>query len=152
MLLPIGLACAVVGGLGCRTAILGRSLPFFSRSRRAHGILLALVAIVVWAVAYQVVPKTLEEKQQEEREAQDEAARKALIAVQVACEFYIKARLKVPSTARFADFPAIVRNDDGSYVVKGEVDAQNAFGVMLRKPYICSVGPGGTVREGGLVE
>jgi len=78
VLSPLALLCVVAVGLGLHTALRGRSLPFFPNTRRAHGVLLTLVAVTAWVVASAFVPRTLEEKQQEARNetARQEAARK----------------------------------------------------------------------------
>lgn len=58
-----------------------------------------------------------------------------------ACEQFIEARLKAPSTARFPR-ETVSKNTVGAYVVEGQVDAQNGFGAMIRMDYTCTVSPG----------
>lgn len=53
----------------------------------------------------------------------------------VACHDGITWRLKSPSTAKFVSTSWY--GDEAKITVKGEIDAQNSFGAMLRKPYIC---------------
>lgn len=65
VLSPLALLCAVAGGLGLHTAIRGRSLPFFPHTRRAHGLLLAVGAVLVWTAASGLVPQSLEEQKRQ---------------------------------------------------------------------------------------
>jgi TRAP-type uncharacterized transport system substrate-binding protein len=43
-------------------------------------------------------------------------------------------------------------SDDGGYLIRGSVDAQNAFGAMLRRNYLCAVNSCGQVVSGGVLE
>jgi hypothetical protein len=152
VLSPLALVCAVAVGLGLHTAIRGRRLPFFPQTRRAHGFLLALGAVLVWVAASQLVPQSLKEQQRLAAEQQQEAERQRQLHAQAACHIYIQARLKVPSTAEFSVFPVIVPRDGGGYIVKGSVEAQNAFGAKLHREYVCAADATGRVLEAGLDE
>jgi hypothetical protein len=55
-----------------------------------------------------------------------------------ACQDFVRARLKAPSTAKFPCEETVFDEGEGSYTVQSCVDAQNAFGAILRKQYICS--------------
>jgi len=85
-------------------------------------------------------------------EQQQEAERKRQLSARAACQVHIRARLKVPSTAKFSVFPVIVPGDAGGYVVKGSVEAQNSFGAKLHREYVCAVDGRGRVLEAGLLE
>ena len=68
------------------------------------------------------------------------------INASVMCEYYIKDRLKAPSTAKFAPYNKLVISTYGknqgvkdAFRVKGYVDAENSFGAMLRNNYTCDV-------------
>jgi hypothetical protein len=63
------------------------------------------------------------------------------VDVTMACEDFVKARLKSPGSAKFSDtLPQEVYSmPDGSYSVISWVDAQNSFGALLRSKYVCSV-------------
>jgi hypothetical protein len=56
------------------------------------------------------------------------------------CAEFVKDRLKSPSTAKF-DYRSetAVHHGNGQYTVTGAVDAQNAFGAMIRAQYICEL-------------
>lgn len=51
------------------------------------------------------------------------------------CHYFIKDRLKAPSTAEFLN--TSTHKDGSRYLVSGELDAQNSFGAMLRHDYRC---------------
>lgn len=57
-----------------------------------------------------------------------------------ACRSFVQDRLKAPSTAKFPVSPLAVRvAGPATWDIRGYVDAQNAFGAMLRNDYRCSV-------------
>lgn len=65
------------------------------------------------------------------------------------CQRFVRERLKAPRTAEFQSYTqgAIERVNDDDYErrpfkVSSSVDAQNAFGAMLRSDYTCVVRPG----------
>jgi hypothetical protein len=59
----------------------------------------------------------------------------------VMCELQIKSLLKAPQSASFSYGQDVKVNGQGAgpYVVKGYVEAQNSFGVMLRNNYVCNL-------------
>lgn len=64
------------------------------------------------------------------------------------CQSFVTDRLKAPRTAEFATYSeALIErlNDDDydrrPFRVTAYVDAQNAFGALLRQQYICTVRP-----------
>lgn len=63
------------------------------------------------------------------------------IEVTMACENFVKERLKAPGSAKFAGLAdqEVFRMPDGSYSVLSWVDAQNSYGALLRTKYGCSV-------------
>ena len=54
--------------------------------------------------------------------------------------------------ASFSRKSVIEPQSEGGYLVGGFVDAQNAFGVKLRRNYVCSVDSAGRVITAGLLE
>jgi len=58
-------------------------------------------------------------------------------------EDFVKQGLKAPSTAKFPSLTeksqSVKNNYDGSYKIDSWVDSQNAFGVMIRKNFSCTV-------------
>ena len=66
------------------------------------------------------------------------AERGTMAAIQ--CRDFVKERLRAPSTA---DFSALHESasliGENKYVVRGYVDAQNAFGAQIRNNYACTV-------------
>lgn len=59
------------------------------------------------------------------------------IGATVACEQFVKDRLKAPSTADFSDENA--QASGSRYIVSGKVDAENSFGAKLRNTFLCTV-------------
>jgi hypothetical protein len=59
---------------------------------------------------------------------------------QVMAQQFVKDGLKSPSTAHFGYTGQLLDNikrlDDGTFVVKGWVDAQNSFGAIIRTHYV----------------
>ena len=50
----------------------------------------------------------------------------------------VKAKLYAPATARFSDIEYLPRND-GTWIVRGYVDAHNLFGALIRKRFYCTL-------------
>jgi len=100
----------------------------------------------------QELARAAEHKRQETADAERqkrEAKEKAAQAVQSRIDTerylaerrahdFVEARLKAPSTASFGD-AKVVPMGGGEYLVSSYVDAQNAFGAMLRTHYDCTV-------------
>jgi hypothetical protein len=57
------------------------------------------------------------------------------------CRQFVRDRLKAPTTAKFASYSEnkVTDGGGGRYTVVAHVDAQNAFGAMLRNAYTCVV-------------
>ena len=47
---------------------------------------------------------------------------------------------------------AVIPHDDGGYLIRGSVDAQNVFGAKLRRNYLCAVDSAGRAVNGGVLE
>ena len=61
-----------------------------------------------------------------------------------ACQTAVRARLRAPSTARFAEEITVYANPKSSgWMILGSVEAQNAMGAILNSKYMCSVEPFG---------
>jgi hypothetical protein len=60
----------------------------------------------------------------------------------VACEGFVKDRLKAPSSAKFSGEDA--QQSGSVYTVTGAVDSQNSFGALLRSSYTCVVEDSGS--------
>lgn len=56
----------------------------------------------------------------------------------VACEGMVEERLKAPSTAEFHS-ETFLSAGGGTYRVRGEVDAENAFGAKIRNDFRCTI-------------
>lgn len=58
----------------------------------------------------------------------------------IQCQAFVKERLKAPSSADFAflDYSASLIGEN-HYAITSTVEAQNSFGVKLKKQYFCSV-------------
>src|SRR5262245_38063453 len=84
-------------------------------------IVLAVVGLIVWAIsAKQNNPETT----------------RSNTAAQ-ACEDAVKDQLKAPSTAKFTN--ERYTDSDPSWLVTGDVDAQNSFGAMIRSHFTCDL-------------
>lgn len=57
-------------------------------------------------------------------------------AARIACEDRVKDGLKAPSSANFQR-PIITDTGENKWRIKGEFDAQNGFGAMIRSTYVC---------------
>jgi hypothetical protein len=154
---PISVICWAVAILGVLLATGAmRSVPGLPRLRgRDHGWLMVGAAVLGLLVAYLAVPRSAEElKQQQVQDRAEEARQRqnnARYRAAAACQVYIEERLKVPSSAKFSLPPHIEQTERG-YLVGGRLEAQNTFGVMLRRTYGCSVDANGHVLEGRLAE
>jgi len=72
------------------------------------------------------------------RATADRVAAPSEFAAEVACEDFVKDRLKAPSTADFSDQ---VRTPlpGGQFLVEGQVDSENGFGATVRAAWSCTV-------------
>lgn len=82
----------------------------------------------------------------EEREAkrlertERDAPRRELSEARVMCRQFVERQLRAPSTARFpATEQRAIRTAQDEFRVTGVVDAQNAFGAMIRNVYSCDI-------------
>ena len=156
VLAPFGILCLGAMVVGALRAIQSEGLPFFPRTRRVHSLLVVLAAPIVFLIAFDLAPKTIAEQRQfdemQQRAEQQRAEKDQRLHAQIACQTYVAERLKAPSSAEFSRSTEIVPRDEGGYLVRGSVEAQNAFGVKLRRGYLCAVDPAGQVARGTVVE
>ncbi len=70
-------------------------------------------------------------------------ANKRNLAIFNICQSFTTDALKAPATAKFPEFNSrmLTEVDDGSYIVKSYVDAQNGFGALIRSDVVCQVRP-----------
>ncbi len=92
--------------------------------------------------ALQVVEKikvNLEEKKRQKEMAKK--IKKLKSSAHFQSQWYVKKRLKCPSTAKFSWFyPEVVGYlGDGRFRVAGHVDSENSFGAKIRQNYLCVV-------------
>jgi len=94
----------------------------------------------------------LQESRRQEEQRRAEAVRREQESLKLTAytmsQQFISETLKSPSSARFPDYSdhaVIVTYDpkDGRYTVMAWVEGQNAFGVYLRKNYMCVLWPAG---------
>lgn len=90
-------------------------------------------------------------------EAERKAEERERSSASVMAREFIKKDLKSPSGAKFNRLEiTVLEKGDGEYVVSGEVDAPNSFGVMLRRAYVIRIKKGEGDQwirlSGGLVE
>ncbi len=86
--------------------------------------LLIVVVVVLWAIGSQI--------------GSDEDDGGGEYGARDVCEQFIEQRLKSPSSADFSGEDA-VDNADGTWTVRGDVDADNSFGASIRNRYVCTV-------------
>ena len=60
------------------------------------------------------------------------------IEAQLACQDFVKEKLKAPATAKFSGQQTNVAGVN-QWTVTGLVDAENSFGAMLRSNWTCSI-------------
>lgn len=63
----------------------------------------------------------------------------SISGAQVACQRFVRNRLKAPSTAKFPANPSVSHVGNGCYYMSSHVEAQNAFGVPIRNGFTCEV-------------
>ena len=173
-LAPLGFMCLGAMAIGLLRAVQNRGVPYLPDTGRGHSVFLILIAPAIFILAFDLGPKTfaqrqywgavkqrLEEIQQEQqaeeaRRRADQARRQAeensRAKAQTRCEVYILNRLKAPSSAVFSPRAVIESRKEGGYLVGGFVEAQNMFGVMLRRNYVCELDAGGQVITADLLE
>jgi hypothetical protein len=156
VLAPLGVICLGVMGLNLLRALQNRGLPYLPKTRRVHSLLVVLVTPILFGLAFGFVPKTYQEQrrleQMEREEAQQKVEKERRFDAHIACQVYIREHLQAPSSADFSHSAAIVPRDKGGYLIRGSVDAQNAFGAKLRRQYECAVDGSGQVVNGKIVE
>lgn len=59
----------------------------------------------------------------------------AEVDVRLACQDWVKDKLKAPATAEFSDIEVVTDGD--VYTFTGAVDAENSFGAKLRNRWTC---------------
>jgi len=156
VLAPLGLICLGVMGFSLVRALQNRGLPFLPKTRRVLRLRVVPCAPTLFGRAFAVVPKAYQEQQRleemERADARRTAEKERRDQAHNACQLYVLEHLQAPSSAAFAHSVAIVPNDDGGYLIRGSVDAQNAFGAKLRRNYLCAVDSAGRVVSGGVLE
>jgi hypothetical protein len=158
VVVPLGILCLGAMGLGLVRGVVNRGLPYLPRTRRVHSLLLVVAAPFVFAFAAGIVPRNaaeqreLEEGNKRAAAAQAEAERQSKATTD--CQTYILEHLQVPSSASLPGSPKVFRWDrqEGGYVIRGAVEAQNAFGARLRRIYECTADAGGQLVSGRILE
>ncbi len=158
VLVPLGILCLAAVGLGLVLGVMNRGLPYLPRTRRVHSLLLVVAAPFAFALAVGIVPKNAAEQHEFEESvkraatAQAEADRQSKATSD--CQSYILEHLQVPSSASLPGSPKVFRWDrqEGGYVIRGAVEAQNAFGARLRRVYECTADAGGQLVSGRILE
>jgi len=140
-------------------AVLGltnRTLPYLPRTWRVHSLLVVVIVPFVFAIAVHVIPKTTKEQREfdesRRRTPAAQADEERQSRVKLDCEVYVRQRLQVPSTADFSPSAKLSSREDGGYLVRGWVEAQNAFGAKFRRQYDCAIDGSGQVISGRTVE
>ena len=67
----------------------------------------------------------------------------------VECQFAVKARLKAPATAKFADIMKTqMAVKGGTYTLLSHVDSENGYGANIRQRFLCELveGVGGKLK------
>ncbi len=55
----------------------------------------------------------------------------------IICQGFVKDQLRAPSSARFPVSANTIYRSRGSFRVKSQVEAENAFGVLIRQTFVC---------------
>lgn len=130
-------ACAVCGRMlsgrpkscpYCAAKVMGRGLGPVA----GWALTIAILAVFVFAVAY--LDPGLDQ-------SRPPAPPHSAVAAYTMCKSFVRDRLKAPRTARFpwSASESTIDLGSGRYHVTSYVDAQNAFGAMLRTKFDCTV-------------
>jgi hypothetical protein len=156
ILAPLGLLCTAATGIGIMRAFQNRGLPYLPRTRRLHSVLLVVVVPFFFAVAVQVTPRTAADQQRLDASAAKRTLEEATSDETLIknCQIQIIGGLQVPSSVSFPGSTKVFRweRQEGGYVIRGAVEAQNAFGARLRKVYECTADAGGQLVSGRILE
>ncbi len=156
VLVPLGLLCTAATGIGIVRAFQNRGLPYLPRTRRLHSVLLVVVVPFFFAVAFQVTPRTAADQCRLDEIAAKRALEEATSDETLTknCQIQIIGGLQVPSSVSFPGSTKVFRWDrqEGGYVIRGAVEAQNAFGARLRRIYECTADSGGQLVSGRILE
>lgn len=90
-----------------------------------------VIAICLAIVAWYYLGGGQEKKAEQDQEA-------LALRAQITCEALTKDLLKAPSTAEFSNW-VTTEVSATSWRIKGDVDAQNSFGAMIRNTTICEI-------------
>lgn len=98
--------------------------------------------IIAFMVLYLIGTCSTATRTDAERAA--DAERDVAISARIVCEAQVKARLKAPATANFVREgreygPAASDASGKTWIVRGNVDAQNGFGALIRNRYQCTL-------------
>ena len=156
VLVPLGLLCTAATGIGMVRALQNRGLPYLPRTRRLHSVLLVIVVPFFFAVAFQMTPRTAADQRRLDEIAAKRALEEATSDETLTkhCQIQIIGGLQVPSSVSFPGSTKVFRWDrqEGGYVIRGAVEAQNAFGARLRRVYECTADAGGQLVSGRILE
>lgn len=112
----------------CAAKVMGRGLGPVA----GWALTITIIALFVFAVTY-LDPG--------HDQAEPPALPHSAVAAYTMCKSFVRDRLKAPRTAKFPWSASEATTDlgGGRYQVVSYVDAQNAFGAMLRTNYSCTV-------------
>lgn len=106
----------------------------------------AVGCVLIFALALYVMHSCTEALNRPLTPAEREAREydRTALDVRMACEEAVRSRLAAPSTARFPAQGRVVARERGDttrtrWIVRGDVDAQNAFAAQIRSNYECVV-------------
>ncbi len=156
VLVPLSLLCTATMGIAMVRAFQNRGLPYLPRTRRLHSVLLLLAVPVFFALAFQATPRTAADQKRLDEIAVKRALEEATSDETLTknCEIQIIGSLQVPSSVSFPGSTKVFRWDrpEGGYIVRGAVEAQNAFGARLRRLYECTADARGQLVSGRILE
>lgn len=125
----------------------GKDERVSDRTIRLVVIGLAVLSLSIWVLANtgRQSPNATSTADTSDQTSTDMSGQKS--TAWLACQEAVKKRLLSPATAHFPDYSSSsVRGGalSGQYVVVSHVDAENAFGALLRKLWYCTVTVWGT--------
>jgi len=117
-------------------AVVAAAAPTAAPAKKSGGCLKAILVVVGLFIALGVIGRFIPKSAEQ---TADDSRRGAYLI----CKQFVEQRLRSPKSAEFPNSSEaqVQPISDGDYEVHAHVDAQNAFGAMIRSTFDCTVKP-----------